>query len=87
MEGGNMGITRRITLEREESGWWVAYDEDQEVTSQGRTRVDALRDLDGVIALLNDEGHSPTDAELLDAGIAPDDNRPGEDLPDVLQGG
>jgi hypothetical protein len=53
----------------------------------GKTRDDALDNLDEVIdAVENDTGRPPTDEELRAAGIDPEDNRRAGsgDLPDVL---
>lgn len=82
---------RRITL-TEEGEWWVAKDEsvgEHGVTSQGRTREEALENLDEAIAGFNGEGQSPTDEELRELGIDPEENRrrgEGEsELPDVLK--
>jgi predicted RNase H-like HicB family nuclease len=83
---------RRITL-TEEDDWWVATDEsvgEHGVTSQGRTRQEALENLDEAVALYNGEtGRPPTDDELREWDIDPEDNRrrrggDGE-LPDVLK--
>ena len=83
---------RRITL-TEEDGWWVAKDEsvgEHGVASQGRTREEALENLDEAVALHKGEtGHPPTDGELRELGIDPEDNRrrrEGEgELPEVLR--
>lgn len=56
------------------------------VTSQGRTRQDALENLDEAVDGTKGEGHKPTDEELRDFGIDPEDNHKGHgELPDVLQ--
>ena len=82
---------RRITLTKEDD-WWVAKDEnagEHGVASQGRTREEALENLDEAIAALNGEGRPPTDEELREIGINPEENRRrGEgdgELPDVLK--
>jgi predicted RNase H-like HicB family nuclease len=82
---------RRITL-TEEDDWWIAKDEnagEHGVASQGRTREEALENLDEAIDVLNDEGRPPTDEELREIGIDPEENRRrGEgdrELPDVLK--
>ena len=74
-----------ITLSLGESGdLWVARDEDTGVASQGETRQEALANLDEAVALYRGEiGREPTDEELREVGIDPDDNTSGE-LPDVL---
>lgn len=83
---------RRITL-TEEGEWWVAKDEsagEHGVASQGHTREEALENLDEAVALHNGEiGHPPTDEELHELGIDPEDNRrrseSGGELPEVLR--
>ncbi|QLH80778.1 type II toxin-antitoxin system HicB family antitoxin [Halosimplex pelagicum] len=75
-----------ITLTLGESGdLWVARDEETGVASQGETREAALDNLDEAVALYHGEtGREPTDEELREVGIDPDENTSGE-LPDVLQ--
>ncbi|MFB6138944.1 MAG: type II toxin-antitoxin system HicB family antitoxin [Halosimplex sp.] len=75
-----------ITLSLGESGdLWVARDEETGVASQGETREEALENLDEAVALyLGETGREPTDEELREVGIDPDENSSG-DLPDVLQ--
>ncbi|MFC7143054.1 type II toxin-antitoxin system HicB family antitoxin [Halosimplex aquaticum] len=75
-----------ITLSLGESGdLWVARDEETGVASQGETREAALDNLDEAVALHHGEiGREPTDEELREVGIDPDENTSGE-LPDVLQ--
>ena len=64
---------------------WIAEDEDTGVASQGETRGEALENLDEAVALYHgDVGREPTEEELRELGIDPDDNTSGE-LPDVLQ--
>ena len=65
---------------------WVATDVETGVASQGETRAVALENLDEAVALHRGEiGRPPTDEELRDAGIDPEDNVTGErDPPDVL---
>ena len=78
----------KITLTRNDDGWWTARDETRELTTQGETRDEALTNLDDVIeALENDAGRPPTDEELRAAGIDPEDNRKAGsgELPDVLE--
>jgi predicted RNase H-like HicB family nuclease len=76
----------KITLTREDgSEWWVATDEETGMVTQGKSRQAALENLDEVVALYNgDIGHPPTDAELRELGIDPEDNTSGE-LPNVLK--
>ena len=75
-----------IILTLGESGvLWVARDEETGVASQGETRGEALDNLDEAVALYRGEiGREPTDEELRDVGIDPDENASGE-LPDVLE--
>lgn len=52
-----MSVQRRITLTKEDE-WWVATDEEvgaSGVTSQGRTREEALENLDEAVALSTGE--------------------------------
>ena len=44
-----MSTGRTITLTRE-GEWWVALDEETDIASQGRTRSEALENLDDAIA-------------------------------------
>lgn len=79
---------RRITLTENDDGWWTAREETIGLTTQGESRDEALNNLDEVIAAVeNDEGHAPSDEELRDAGIDPENNcRAGSgDLPEELQ--
>jgi predicted RNase H-like HicB family nuclease len=79
---------RKITLTREEDGWWVAREKTIGLTTQGATRDDALENLDEVIAAIEgDAGRAPSDEELRSAGIDPEDNRRAGsgDLPDALK--
>ncbi|SFT06469.1 type II toxin-antitoxin system HicB family antitoxin [Halostagnicola kamekurae] len=73
-----------ITL-TEEGEWWVATDEATGVTSQGKTRTEALENLDEAVAGYNGEGREPTDAELRDLGVDPEKNVSGESLPEEFQ--
>ena len=76
----------RIVLTRDDGEWWVARDTVAEVTSQGRTRQEALENLDEAVATVKGDGCTPTDEELRELGIDPEDNRKGRgELPDVLQ--
>ena len=78
----------KITLTRNDDGWWTARDEMRGLTTQGETREEALASLDDVIEAVEDgAGRPPTDEELREAGINPEANRragSGE-LPDVLK--
>ena len=44
-----MSQGRRITL-TEEGEWWIARDEDAGITTHGRTRTDAIDNLDEAVA-------------------------------------
>jgi predicted RNase H-like HicB family nuclease len=81
---------RRITLTKEDDGQWTAHDDDRGLTALGETRSDALESLDAVVeAVEGDGGRPPTDEELREVGIDPEDNRrrgEGEgELPEVLR--
>ena len=78
---------REITLtEGEDTDMWVAVDEETGVASQGETRQDALENLDEAVALYKGEiGREPTEEELREVGIDPEDNETGGELPDVLK--
>jgi len=78
---------RKITLTQDdETDWWTAVDEDTGVASQGETREEALENLDEAIALYKGEiGREPTDEELREVGIDPEDNESTGELPDVLK--
>lgn len=61
---------------------WVATDVETGVASQGETRAVALANLDEAIALHRGEiGRPPSDEELRELGIDPDDNVTGEEEP------
>jgi len=77
--------TDEIRLWRED-GWWVAKDVETGVATQGETRAVALENLDEAVALHEDDvGVEPTDEDLRELGIDPDDNTTGdEEPPDVL---
>ncbi|HET7323055.1 MAG TPA: type II toxin-antitoxin system HicB family antitoxin [Halococcus sp.] len=77
---------RRITLTENPDGWWTAREETVGLTTQGETRDDALDALDDVLeAVEGDAGRPPTDDELREAGIDPEDNETGGELPEVLR--
>lgn len=79
---------RRITLTENDDGWWTAREETIGLTTQGESRDEALNNLDEVIAAVeNNKGHAPSDEELRNAGIDPEDNRRAGsgDLPEELQ--
>lgn len=70
------GIEPTITL-TDEGEWWIARDTETGVTSQGRTRHEALDNLDEALEGYHGEGEPPTDEELEDIGIDPDANESG----------
>ena len=51
-------VQRRITL-TQEGEWWVALDEEIDVASQGKTRAEALDNLDEAVALHKGEIGEP----------------------------
>jgi predicted RNase H-like HicB family nuclease len=75
-----------ITMELSEDGeMWIITDEDTGVTTQGETREHALEMIDDAVAAYKGEaGRPPTDEELRELGIDPEENTSGE-LPDVLK--
>lgn len=76
--GDEPDAAQKITLTRsEEEGLWVARDEETGVASQGRTREDALNNLDEAIAGYHGKGNAPTDEELREMGINPETNESG----------
>ncbi|XGI83765.1 type II toxin-antitoxin system HicB family antitoxin [Halorutilales archaeon Cl-col2-1] len=82
-------IKRKITLTQED-GVWVAKDEDEGVASQGSTKEEALDNLEEAVALHKGEiGREPTEEELREIGIDPEDNdndnEAGGELPDFLK--
>ena len=78
--------TDEIRMWRDD-GVWVITDVETGVTTQGDTREDALAMLDEAVALHNgDIGHEPTDDELRELGIDPEENTTGNsELPDFMQ--
>ena len=82
----NPGVPTRISLELSEDGEvWLVRDEETGVATEGETRQHALEMLDDAVAAYNGEaGREPTDEELREMGIDPEDNTSGE-LPDILK--
>jgi len=81
-----MSSGREIRLtEDPESEYWVAKDIETGVASQGKTRVQALDNLDEAVEGYHGAGRKPTEAELAEVGIDPDENTSGGELPDVLK--
>lgn len=83
-----MSVTqRKITLTQADDGWWTAREETIGLTTQGETRDEALASLDAVIAAIeSDAGRAPTDEELRDAGLDPEDNRRARSAADRVGG-
>ncbi|WP_164932764.1 type II toxin-antitoxin system HicB family antitoxin [Halorubrum amylolyticum] len=65
-----------ITLTRE-SNWWVAKDEETDVVSQGKSRQEALENLDEALQGYHGKGEAPSDTELREMGIDPERNTSG----------
>jgi NAD(P)H-hydrate repair Nnr-like enzyme with NAD(P)H-hydrate epimerase domain len=85
--GSESGERPTITLRKNPDGRWTARDHEHEVSAQGETRDGALSNLDAVVdALEGKGGRPPTDEELREAGIDPEENDAGGELPDVLDG-
>ena len=80
------GVPTRISLELSKDGEvWLVRDEETGVATVGETRQQALEMLDDAVAAYKgDAGREPTDYELQERGIDPDDNTSGE-LPDILK--
>ena len=83
-------VERTITLTRE-GEWWVAVDEEEGVASQGKTREEALENLDEAVALHKGEIGDPIETweeekEVLeDLGIDPDEVEGDRELPDFMK--
>jgi predicted RNase H-like HicB family nuclease len=77
-----MSQGRRITL-TEEGEWWIAREEDAGVTSHGRTRTEAIENLDEAVAceqaaIENGDEPLPPDEQaalLEELGIDPEEVR------------
>ncbi|UHQ96434.1 type II toxin-antitoxin system HicB family antitoxin [Natrinema halophilum] len=69
----------KISLSLGESGaLWVARDEETGVASQGPTCEDALENLDEAVVGYHGKGEPPSDDDLRELGIDPEDNTSGE---------
>jgi predicted RNase H-like HicB family nuclease len=82
-------VDREIRL-MQEGEWWVAKDEDEGVASQGRTRQEALENLDEAVALHKGEiGEEISEDEqeevLRDLGIDPDELDGDRELPEFMK--
>ncbi|PTD94881.1 HicB family protein [archaeon SCG-AAA382B04] len=77
----------KITLILNDDGWWTAKNNKVQVASQGKTRKEALDNLDKAIALKKGKtGHKPTEEELKEVGIEPKNNSAKDkELPDILK--
>jgi predicted RNase H-like HicB family nuclease len=65
------GSRQEIHLTQSED-WWAAKDIGTGIASQGRTRIEALENLDEAVALYRGEvGRPPTDEEVREYGIDP----------------
>lgn len=91
---GDLEHEDEIRMWREDD-WWVITDVETGVTTQGKTREEALEMLDDAVALYTGEAGEPVDTpeaerELLrDLGIDPDEvgaaRDENEELPDFMQ--
>ena len=71
------GVEPTITL-TEDGEWWIAEDTETGVVSQGKSRTEALDNLDEALAGYRGAGDEPSQAELRAAGIDPDANVSGD---------
>ncbi len=80
------GVEPTITLTKD-GEWWIATDTETGVTTQGKTRHEALDNLDEAVAGFHGAGDEPTDAELRDSGIDPGKNVSAspDDVDDVFE--
>jgi predicted RNase H-like HicB family nuclease len=86
--GHESEVTRKITL-TEEGDWWVAVDEDVGVASQGKTREEALENLDEAVELHQRDTEPMSREEekevLEDLGIDPDEVEGDRELPEFMK--
>lgn len=74
----NSTATVRILLTHEPgSEWWRVKDEETGVATQGKSRQEALENLDEALAGYHGAGDPPTDEELRKSGIDPENNTSG----------
>lgn len=67
--------SRKITLIQGDDGGWTSHDR-RGLTAEGETRTEALENLDTVVEAAEGEGgRPPTDDELRELGIDPEENR------------
>lgn len=76
-----------VNLTHNADGTWTARDNSWELTTQGDSAMEAIRNLGKVIAAVQGEaGHTPSDRELESLGVEPtiarDDST--EDIPDFF---
>lgn len=88
---GDLEYEDEIRMWREDD-WWVITDVETGVTTQGKTREEALEMLDDAVALHTGEAVDTPEAErelLRDVGIDPDEvdaaRDENEELPDFMQ--
>lgn len=67
------GVEPTITL-TDTGEWWVAEDTETGVTSQGRTREEALDNLDEALEGYEGMGEAPSEDRLRSIGIDPSNN-------------
>lgn len=81
------GPEREIRLLENPDGQWTARDIRVGISAQGETRESALANLDAVVAAVeSDGGHEPTDEEIRDLGVDPEQaGSQGDELPGVLK--
>jgi len=69
---------RQIVLTQGEDGGWVARDEETGVASQGDNPEEAVEMLVEAVSLHEGEiGHEPSDEELQEMGVDPEQNTNG----------
>lgn len=74
----NSTTTVTIILTHEPgSEWWSVRDKETGVATQGKSRHEALENLDEALAGYHGAGEPPTDEELREAGIDPENNTSG----------
>lgn len=82
----NMSAGKEIRLKNNgNTDLWTAVDVETGVASQGETREAALENLDEAVEGYEGAGRPPTDEELRELGIDPEENDGSGELPDVLQ--
>ena len=74
--GDGEAFSEEIHLWRE-GQWWVIKDVETGVTTQGRTREDALDNLDEAVAGYHGVGKPPSEADLEALNIDPEKNTSG----------